>query len=112
MAALGLKPEYFEKDVDLFGHVFENMVLRDLLAYAQVHDAHILHYSDDLGLEADAVYQAADGRYAFFSLFLRTVQTVTASAKSSSVIPIDAMSEAVAFSYRPRISGAHSLSTT
>lgn len=70
VAALGLKPDYFEKDVDLFGHVFENMVLRDLLAYAQVHDAHVLHYSDDLGLEADAVYQAADGRYALIEIKL------------------------------------------
>lgn len=70
IAALGLNPEYFEKDVDLFGHVFENLVLRDLIAYAQVHDAHILHYSDDMGLEADAVYQAADGRYALIEIKL------------------------------------------
>ena len=70
IAALGLNPGYFEKDVDLFGHVFENMVLRDLLAYAQVHDAHVLHYCDDLGLEADAVYQAADGRYALIEIKL------------------------------------------
>lgn len=70
IAALGLNPDYFEKDVDLFGHVFENLVLRDLLAYAQIHDAHVLHYSDDMGLEADAVYQAADGRYALIEIKL------------------------------------------
>lgn len=70
IAALGLNPEYFEKDIDLFGHVFENMVLRDLLAYAQIHDAHVLHYSDDTGLEADAVYQAADGQYALIEIKL------------------------------------------
>lgn len=70
IAALGLSPDYFEKDVDLFGHVFENMVLRDLLAYAEVHDANILHYSDDMGLEADAVYQTADGRYALIEIKL------------------------------------------
>ena len=70
IAALGLNPAYFENDVDLFGHVFENMVLRDLLAYAQIHDAHILHYSDDTGLEADAVYQAADGKYALIEIKL------------------------------------------
>ena len=70
VAALGMNPDYFEKDVDLFGHVFENLVLRDLLAYAQIHDAHVLHYSDDMGLEADAVYQAADGRYALIEIKL------------------------------------------
>ena len=70
IAALGLNPDYFNGDLDLFGHVFENMVLRDLVAYSQIHDAHILHYTDDMGLEADAVYQAADGRYALIEIKL------------------------------------------
>jgi len=70
IAALGLKPEYFNGDLDLFGHIFENLVLRDLISFAQVHDAHILHYADDMGLEADAVYQAADGRYALIEIKL------------------------------------------
>ena len=68
LAALGIKPDYFYKDLDLFGHVFENMVLRDLLAYSEIQNARILHYSDDLGLEADAVYQLADGRYALIEI--------------------------------------------
>ena len=68
LAALGLSPKYFINDLDLFGHVFENMVLRDLLVYAQAHDAKLLHYSDDNGLEADAVYQLSDGRYALIEI--------------------------------------------
>ena len=44
------------------------MVIRDLLVYAQVHDAKVLHYSDDSGLEADAVYQLPDGRYALIEI--------------------------------------------
>ena len=68
IAALGLAPEYFYNDLDLFGHVFENMVLRDLIVYAQAHNARILHYSDDSGMEADAVYQMADGRYALIEI--------------------------------------------
>ena len=68
IAALGLSPDYFCNDLDLFGHVFENMVLRDLLVYAQAHDARIMHYSDDGGTEADAVYQMADGRYALIEI--------------------------------------------
>lgn len=68
IAALGLGPDYFNNDLDLFGHVFENMVLRDLLVYASAHNARILHYADDTGLEADAVYQMEDGRYALIEI--------------------------------------------
>ena len=68
LAALGISPEYFYNDLDLFGHVFENLVLRDLLAYAQSHNARVLHYTDDMGLEADAVYQMEDGRYALIEI--------------------------------------------
>lgn len=68
IAALGLGPDYFNNDLDLFGHVFENMVLRDLLVYASTHNARVLHYADDTGLEADAVYQMEDGRYALIEI--------------------------------------------
>lgn len=68
IAALGLNPKYFNNDLDLFGHVFENLVLRDLLVYAGAHNAHVLHYTDDTGLEADAVYQMEDGRYALIEI--------------------------------------------
>ena len=44
------------------------MVLRDLLVYAQAEDAKVMHYRDDNGLEADAVYQLADGRYALIEI--------------------------------------------
>ncbi len=68
IAALGLGPDYFFNDLDLFGHVFENLVLRDLCVYASAHNARILHYADDTGLEADAVYQLEDGRYALIEI--------------------------------------------
>jgi predicted AAA+ superfamily ATPase len=68
VAALGLSPQYFYNDFDLFGHVFENLVLRDLIAYAEAHDARIMHYTDDSGIEADAIYQMADGRYALIEI--------------------------------------------
>ena len=68
LAALGIGPDYFRNDLDMFGHVLENMVLRDLLVFAEAHDAKVMHYSDDRGLEADAVYQAADGRYALVEI--------------------------------------------
>ena len=68
IAALGLSPKYFNNDLDTFGHVFENMVIRDLLVFAQAHNARVMHYSDNLGLEADAVYQMNDGRYALIEI--------------------------------------------
>ena len=68
LAALGIGPSYFHNDLDLFGHVFENMVLRDLLVFAEANEAKIMHYSDDHGLEADAVFQLADGRYALIEI--------------------------------------------
>lgn len=68
LAALGVGPEYFNNDLDLFGHVFENMVLRDLLVYAEVHNGKVMHYRDDTGLEADAIYQLSDGRYALIEI--------------------------------------------
>ncbi len=68
IAALGVGPEYFYNDLDLFGHVFENLVIRDLIVYAETHNARILHYADDTGLEADAVYQKEDGRYALIEI--------------------------------------------
>lgn len=81
VAALGLNPQYLNTDFDLFGHVFENMVLRDLLAYAQVNNAQIKHYRDDTGLEADAVYQMADGKYALIEIKLN-VKAVEEAEKS------------------------------
>ncbi len=68
LAALGINPDYFINDLDFFGHVFENLVLRDLIVYAEAHNARILHYTDDTGLEADAVYQMEDGRYALIEI--------------------------------------------
>ena len=68
LAVLGIGPEYFINDLDLFGHAFENLVLRDLIVYAGSHGARILHYTDDTGLEADAVYQFDDGRYALIEI--------------------------------------------
>ena len=68
LSALGLNPEYFNNDLDLFGYVFENLVLRDLQVSAFAHDSRLFHYTDDMGLEADAVYQLADGRYALIEI--------------------------------------------
>lgn len=68
LAALGISPDYFNNDLDLFGHAFENLILRDLLVFAEAQGARVMHYRDDTGLEADAVYQLCDGRYALIEI--------------------------------------------
>lgn len=68
VAALGLSPDFFYRDLDLFGHAFENLILRDLLVFAEAHGANVKHYRDDSGIEADAVFQLSDGRYALIEI--------------------------------------------
>lgn len=80
-AALGVSPHYFMNDLDVFGHLFENLVLRDLLAFAEKHNAHVMHYRDDTGMEADAVYQLEDGRYALIEI--KTGSNAIPSAEKS-----------------------------
>lgn len=68
VAALGLGPKYFYSDFDLFGHIFENVVYRDLLSFSYKHGAAVMHYRDDYGLEIDAIYQLENGDYALIEI--------------------------------------------
>ena len=42
--------------------------MRYLLVYADAHGGRIKHYTDDTGIEADAVYQTSDGKYALIEI--------------------------------------------
>ncbi len=61
-------------DWQTFGLVFENMCVRDLMVYAQaLPDAPavpVRYYRDDAGLEADAIVELPDGRWAAFEFKL------------------------------------------
>ena len=70
VAALRTSPKPLLADLNFLGHLFESLVVRDLRAYAQPCDAQVLHYRDNNGHEADAVVQAADGRWAAFEIKL------------------------------------------
>lgn len=67
-ALLGMSPAALLDDWQTFGLVFENLVIRDLSVYARaldlLDDVPVRYYRDDSGLEADAVVQLADGRWA------------------------------------------------
>ena len=69
-ALLGMSPAALLADWQTFGLVFENMVVRDLSVYARALDlldeVPVRYYRDDSGVEADAIVQLADGRWAAF----------------------------------------------
>jgi predicted AAA+ superfamily ATPase len=70
VAALGAGPERLLADLDLLGFLFESLVIRDLRVLAQPLDGRVLHYRDNYGVEADALVQLADGRWAAFEIKL------------------------------------------
>lgn len=69
-ALLGMSPDALLADWQTFGLVFENMAVRDLSVYARaldlLDDVPVRYYRDDSGVEADAIVQLADGRWAAF----------------------------------------------
>ncbi len=70
VAALGATPEQLLRDLNLFGLLFESMVVRDLRVYAQAFDARVKQYRDNKGVEVDAVVETDDGRWAAFEIKL------------------------------------------
>ena len=69
-AALRATPERLMGDLRFLGFLFESLVVRDLRIYAQPADAEVFHYREKDGLEADAVVDAGDGRWAAFEVKL------------------------------------------
>lgn len=69
-AQLGMGPEALLRDWQTFGLLFEGLCMRDLMVYARalsdVGFEPVRYYRDDAGLEADAVVELADGRWAAF----------------------------------------------
>ena len=58
VAALRSSPERLLADL---GFLFESLVVRDLRAYAAVHDAGLRHYRDSNGLEVDIIVETTAG---------------------------------------------------
>jgi len=63
VAALKTNPDGLLRDFNTFGCLFESMCIRDLRIYAQRLGGEVCHYSDDTGLEADAIITLPDGRW-------------------------------------------------
>lgn len=61
VAALRSSPERLLADLAFLGFLFESLVVRDLRAYAAVHDAGLRHYRDSNGLQVDIIVETAAG---------------------------------------------------
>ena len=70
VAALHATPERLLKDLNLMGFLYEALVIRDLRIYTQAVDAQVLQYRDNTGMEADAIVESSDGRWAAFEIKL------------------------------------------
>ncbi len=70
VAAMGAGPQRLLGDLNLLGLLFESLAIRDLRVLTQPLDAQVLHYRDNYGVEADAVVQLPDARWAAFEVKL------------------------------------------
>lgn len=70
VAAMGLSPEFFNRDFNTLGFLFESLCIRDLKVYSQSLDGRVSYYRDRYGLEADCVLHLNDGRYALIEFKL------------------------------------------
>lgn len=81
-AALRAGPDRLLADLEMFGFLFESLVIRDLRVYAQANDAEVYHYRDNTGLEVDAVIETASGSWMAAEIKLGGRGAVDAAAAS------------------------------
>jgi len=61
---LGVKQEHLIKDLELFGFMFESLVVRDLRIYIEYLGGRIYHFHDNnTGNEVDAIVELKDGTF-------------------------------------------------
>lgn len=81
-AALGIEPQDLENDLNTFGLLFENLVVRDLRIYADAIDGKVYHYRDNLDLECDAVVHLRNGKYGLIEVKLGGEKLISEGIKS------------------------------
>lgn len=81
-AALGLGPKDLINDLQSFGLLFEDLVVRDLRVYAEALDGSLYHYRDSNGLECDAVLHRRNGSYALLEVKLGGEERIEEGAKN------------------------------
>jgi len=89
-AALGASPKSLVRDPKTFGQLFESMVHRDLVAYAQAAGAEVFAYQDNNGTEIDAVL-VRDGAWAGVEVKLSGAPAVLENAAAGLLRIADVM---------------------
>lgn len=67
---LNLDPDGLLFDLDTFGHIFENLCMRDLSAYTSSMGGQVFYYRDRYGLECDCVLTLKNEDYALIEFKL------------------------------------------
>jgi len=81
VAALGTNPEKLHQELPVYGSLFENLCLRDLLVYAEASNARVSYYRDNSGLEVDAIVETREGAWGGFEVKL-SARGIEAGARS------------------------------
>ena len=79
-AAISATPEILADDIKTAGFLFETLCFRDLSVYMDALDGNVFHYHDKDELEADAILQLADGRWAAVEIKLGSFEFDYAAA--------------------------------
>jgi predicted AAA+ superfamily ATPase len=67
---LGASPNDLLNDLQTFGLVFENLVIRDLKIYTDMLGGSVYNYRDNSGLEADAIIHLNNGKWGLVEIKL------------------------------------------
>ena len=79
-AVLRLGYDAVFQDVETAGFLFESLCYRDLCVYSAPFRGNVYHYRDSNGLEADAVIEADDGKWAAIEMKLGYTKADAAAA--------------------------------
>ena len=81
-SALSTNPNDLFNDLNTFGLLFENLVIRDLKIYAESLDGKILHYRDNNGLEVDAILKLSNGKWGLIEIKLGSNDSIEKAANN------------------------------
>lgn len=81
-SALSTNPNDLFNDLNTFGLLFENLVIRDLKIYAESLDGKILHYRDNNGLEVDAILKLPNGKWGLIEIKLGSNDSIEKAANN------------------------------
>lgn len=79
-AVLGASPNDLLNDLQTFGLVFENLVMRDLKIYTDMLGGTVYNYRDSSGLEADAIIHLNNGEWGLIEIKLGGEQLINEGA--------------------------------